>query len=241
MRQITYSYRYAREILQHPDFGTAWNEISQVVDSCPLFRFANKSANNQNLDVSQHVSNAYFDRRFAVDLGWEYHPPATNIPNSDLAADFRKQFVGHASITVQAEVQFGNMARWYTDVFKFQAAYSQGLIQLGLLIVPTTALASRIDSNVANYDRVIRELPAANLSITLPILVIGIYPDETTPIVEIHQSAFAGIAQVKQNPNPMRIVNGYLQQIPIQDIGPNTPTGPLPGAVIEENEEEGGD
>src|SRR5271156_844758 len=62
----------------------------------------------------------------ADELGREYHPFATKIPNSNLRADYRKEFNG---LHVQAEVQFGNMARWYSDVFKFQAACSEKLIQ----------------------------------------------------------------------------------------------------------------
>jgi Restriction endonuclease BglII len=228
VRSVTYSYRYAREILQHADFPGAWNEIAQVIDECPLFRFQNKSVKNPSLDVSQHVLNGFFARRFAADMGWTYHPKATKIQDSELAADYRKTFVGAASITVQAEIQFGNMARWYTDIFKFQAAYSQEMIQLGLLVVPTLALANRIDSNVANYERVVRELPAAALSITLPILVIGTYPDEATPVVDMHNMAFNGIAGVRKHPNPLRIVNGYLKGTPSQEINSESPTGPLP-------------
>ena len=70
---------------------------------------------------------------------------------SRLAADYKKRF---NDLTIQAEVQFGNMARWYSDIFKFQAAYSQGLIDIGLCIVPTQALASRIDSNITNFERI---------------------------------------------------------------------------------------
>ena len=105
------------------------------------------------------------------------------------------------------------------------------MVQLGLLVVPTLALANRIDSNVANYERVVRELPAAALSITLPILVVGIFPDETTPLSELHHSSFGGIAEVRKNPNPFRIVNGYIEGSPIKQIGPDSPTGPLPQPV----------
>jgi hypothetical protein len=238
MKSVTYSYRYAREILQHPDFPGAWDEIALVVDQCPLFRFQNKSTKNANLDVSQHVLNAFFARRFAANLGWTYHPKATNIQDSDLAADFRKTFTGAASITVQAEVQFGNMARWYTDIFKFQAAYAQQMIQLGLLVVPTLALANRIDSNVANYERVVRELPSAALSITLPILVIGIYPDEKTPAYQLHQTKFQGIAEVKKKSNPFRIVNGFLSQVSVEELGPDSPTGDLPQPIQPIKEED---
>ncbi len=120
-------------LLEHPKYGAAWAEIKGILEGAPLFIYPGKSANNARLDVVQQVMNTYFDRRFAVDSGWEYHPLATRIEGSGLAADFRKTF---GDLAVQAEVQFGNMSRWYSDVFKFQTAYSQSLIQLGLSIVP---------------------------------------------------------------------------------------------------------
>jgi hypothetical protein len=77
---------------------------------------------------------------------------------------------------VQAEVQFGNMSRWTYDVFKFQVSYSLDLIDVGVLVVPMQAFADTIDENVAHYERVVRELPYAKMSITLPIWVIGLSP-----------------------------------------------------------------
>jgi hypothetical protein len=74
------------------------------------------------------------------------------------------------------EVQFGNMARWYTDVFKFQVSYSLDLIDVGVLVVPMQEFADTIDENIAYYERVVRELPYAKMSLTLPIWVVGLAP-----------------------------------------------------------------
>lgn len=229
MRVHYYSYRYAEEILQHPHYQHAWEEICGVLESAPLFVYSGKSK-NADLDVVQQVMNCYFDRRFAVDCRWQHHPLATSIEGSGLAADFRKDFGG---LTIQAEVQFGNMARWYSDLFKFQAAYSQSLIQMGLSVVPVGALAKRIDSNVANYERVCRELPSAELSITLPILVAGLEPDDETPIVDLRQCRFKKISEITgkgRSDNRWRIVNGYLGGQPMASIGPDSDTGPTVGA-----------
>jgi hypothetical protein len=63
-----------------------------------------------------------------------------------------------------------------TDVFKFQVSYSLGLIDVGVLVVPMLTFANTIDENAAHYERVVRELPYAKMSITLPIWVVGIAP-----------------------------------------------------------------
>src|SRR5262245_9592003 len=111
MKTSYYSYRYAKEILQHANYKAAWKEISEVISTAPLFVYAKKSKTNKKLDVVQQLMNTYFDRRLAIDLKWEFHPLATDIKGSKLKADFRKNF---GDLTVQAEVQFGNMSRWYS-------------------------------------------------------------------------------------------------------------------------------
>ncbi len=108
MKAERYSYRYAEEILVHRNNADAWKDIEEIVSSVPMFLHSGKGTNNPSLDVDQQCMNAYFDRLFAVEKGWRFHPRATLIKNSGLAADFRKEF---RNITVQAEVQFGNASR----------------------------------------------------------------------------------------------------------------------------------
>ncbi len=235
MKITTHSYRFAEEIVQHQQHKQAWDEIYSILSNAPLFVYPSKSKNNTKLDVVQQVMNTYFDRVMAIDHKWEYHPLATNIENSGLAADFKKSF---GDLTIQAEVQFGNMSRWYSDIFKFQTAYSQSLINIGLSIIPMNSLARRIDSNVVNFERTTRELPSAKLSITLPILMIGLEPDDNTEIVDISKCNFSGIKEItgKGNAsNKWRIVNGYLNKTPMNQIDPTSETGPM---LDEKGEEE---
>jgi len=232
MKVKFYSYRFAKEILEHRDHITAWREIKKAVSATPLFTYEGKSARNDQLDVVQQLLNVYYERRFSVDGDWEYHPAATNIPSSNLAADFRKAF---GNLVIQMEVQFGNMSRWYSDIFKFQTAYSQGLIHLGVCVVPTSSLAARIDSNVTNYERIVRELPSAQLSITLPILVIGIEPAKGTHTADVRQCQYPDIRSITgqgRASERWRIVNGYLAGTPMADISPVSPLGPTISAAL---------
>ncbi|WP_422909955.1 BglII/BstYI family type II restriction endonuclease [Pseudomonas sp. MAC6] len=232
MKVDTESYRFASEILQHANHRAAWDEISEVLENTPLFIYPGKSSKNKKLDVVQQVMNTYFDRRLSVDLGWEYHPLATRIENSGLAADFRKSF---GEMVIQVEVQFGNMSRWYSDIFKFQTAYSQSLINIGLCVLPTAVMARRIDSNVAQYERALRELPSAELSITLPIVLAGLTPDENTETIDISRCQFQNLAAITGRggiENRWRIVHGYLNGIPMEEIGPHSDTGPLLQAAL---------
>jgi hypothetical protein len=223
-----HSYRFAKEIIEHPNYAAAINEISQIIRDCPLYIWPNKSANNVRLDVVQQLMNAYFDVKFSCLNGWDYHPDATQIPNSNLKADFKKTF---NNLTIQSEVQFGNMSRWYSDVFKFQTAYSQNMINMGLCIIPFNDIGRRIDSNITNFERCVRELPSADLSITLPILMIGLKLDRNTSIVDVSQSQFNSIRDITgrgNSDNLYRIVNATINNTPINTVSNISPIGNRP-------------
>lgn len=239
MRYQIYSYRYAQEILEHPNNSEAFAEILTAVEGAPLFTYPGKSK-NAKLDVVQQVMNTWFDRELGVEREWLYHPLATRIENSGLAADFRKTF---GNLTVQAEVQFGNMSRWYSDVFKFQTAYGQGLIDVGLCIIPMGSLARRIDSNVVSYERVLRELPSAKMSLTLPILVIGIEPDHETLDIDLTRAsiplsrltkAAAKNGGGRSQHNRYRIVHALLSGEDPYLVNENSETGPMATAIAEQ-------
>ncbi|MGS1094828.1 BglII/BstYI family type II restriction endonuclease [Aquamicrobium terrae] len=231
MKFHIFSYRYAREILEHHTNNEAWDEIIDVVSNAPLFIYPGKSRSNPRLDVVQQCMNTWFDRALAVEHGWLYHPLATAIANSRLAADFRKIF---PNITIQAEVQFGNMSRWYSDIFKLQTAYSQSLVNLGLSIVPMGVLGRRIDSNIVSYERVLRELPSADLSITLPILVIGVEPDEDTQVVDLRVSRIplSRLIRKGSEKNRYRIIHALSEGRTLRRVDEASDTGPMANPIV---------
>lgn len=179
MQLTTYSYRFAAEVLNSPAFAAQRDEIIDILSNSevPLLdppktrtRKDKKTGKVQSWTfiTSQKKLNDLFDQEFEK-RGWQCQPPVTEDKVTGIKADYKKA-------RIQVEVQFGNMARWYTDVFKFQVSYSLGLVDVGVLVVPMQKFANTIDENVAYYERVVRELPYAKMSITLPIWVVGIQP-----------------------------------------------------------------
>lgn len=240
MRYVRHSYRYAREILDSGPYRAAWSEIESAILGCPLYLWPGKSSRNKRLDVVQQLLNVYFERRLSIDMQWEFHPRATAIAGSQLKADFRKSF---GDLVIQAEVQFGNMSRWYSDIFKFQAGYSGQQVRMGISILPTRRLGVRIDSNVAHFERAIRELPSAEFSITLPILTLGIEPDDdpdsATAIVDVSSSRFGSVSELTgrgRTQNRWRLVNNLLSGLPIEEIGPQSELGPWFEDVSDEDD-----
>ena len=182
MKVKTFSYRFAEEILQHPHFKAAYDELIKICEECPLPMYKGKSSKQKKLDIVQQLMNSYFLKRFES-FGWKPEPLATPDENADeLRSDFRKTFVneetGEVLLTLQIEVEFGNVASSYRNYFKFQLSYSYSLTDICVLIVPSQHLSTRIDSGVSNFEKTCREIPSAKLSITVPTLVIGLFDDD---------------------------------------------------------------
>lgn len=70
-------------------------------------------------------------------------------------------------------LQTGNVSRIYADLLKLQALYSKEKINAGMIILPKKALAVQLASNMANYERLLGELPIFNQVISMPLVIIG--------------------------------------------------------------------
>jgi len=174
MQMTSYSYRFASEVLDSQAFNDLKQDIINVfttIHDVPQLnppKTRTRGGRRMVFTTDQLALNTLIDTLFQ-DRRWESKPLVTDDGVTNIRADFKKG-------RVQVEVQFGNMARWYTDVFKFQVSYSLDLIDVGVLVAPMQAFANTIDENVAHYERIIRELPYAKMSLTLPIWVVGIQP-----------------------------------------------------------------
>lgn len=185
MRLRKLDCRYAEAVLDHPTFKESKREILKILEGAPapllnpdeldprrggVKRRERKPRKGDPgkryffLPVDQKALNALLDEEFES-RGWQRQPPIVARdrgmgPETGLKGDYKKG-------RLQVEAQFGNMVRWYTDVFKFQLSYSLDEIDVAVLVVPTQAFANLIDENVAYFERVSRELPWAKMSLTL--------------------------------------------------------------------------
>jgi hypothetical protein len=169
--QERHSYRYAEEILDKA-FPAEKDEILGVLKSTSFINRAIPKVRKREgrvvarLTIDQIATNKELEKAFQK-KGWIIKPKIISESESKLEADFKKG-------KIQVEVQFGNMARWYTDVFKFLLSYAADDIEVGVLVVPMHDTANKIDENVVYFERVIRELPHAKMGITIPIWVLGV-------------------------------------------------------------------
>ena len=70
--------------------------------------------------------------------------------------------------------QTGNMGRMYADLLKLQALYERETIYFGIMVLFTHPAATVLAGNMAEFDRLVRELPIFERVFTAPIVVIGI-------------------------------------------------------------------
>jgi hypothetical protein len=102
-------------------------------------------------------------------LGWSYRV--------HVARNLRVSITG-VNNKVGVGLQLGNMAMFYADLLKLQVAYENKLIESAIYVLPTKNAAKRMGSNIANFERLISELPHYARVITLPIYIIGVEEDD---------------------------------------------------------------
>ena len=185
------SYRYADSVLNHASFRNAKAELFQVLRNTTVSLLAKpkhrkRGGRESYFSGDQKALNKHLNREFAS-RGWSVQPLVVDLqgtqgPRTGLKADFKKG-------RLQVEVQFGNMARWYSDVFKFQLSYSTDEIDAAAIVVAKQRFANLIDESIAHYERDCRELPRAKISLTLPILVIGVEPEDYQPLRHAYNRA----------------------------------------------------
>jgi hypothetical protein len=86
----------------------------------------------------------------------------------------------HSGITVTSQkgdvglcIQTGNMGRMYADLLKLQTLYTGGSIKTAILVVPTYLAAKALGDNLANFERLTREMAIFEPVITVPLAIVG--------------------------------------------------------------------
>jgi len=119
------------------------------------------------------------------DAGWLTEPVAAGRAlgtpaDLSLRGDFAKE-------GVFVEVEFGNSASLFRDLFKFQMASRSGVGEVAVLIIATTAMARFFDSGVATFEQAVGLLPYMRIGIQMPVWVVGIEPMEWAPVSQRYE------------------------------------------------------
>jgi len=184
------SHRYAEDVMA-ARFQDEWDQLRDVLGNLepplrptgPYTRlgrpktpkrqaraFGGRRA-NVLLPIDQSAMNEQIDAAL-VELGWRRQPwilvDKDGQPiDTRLRGDFEKN-------GVFVEVEFGNVASLYRDLFKFHIAGTSGAAEVGVVVVATAQLAAFFDQGQATWETAIGLLPYMRAGIQLPTAIVGL-------------------------------------------------------------------
>ncbi len=108
--------------------------------------------------IRAYIENEFANEGWALDVRLDqHHQLAVTALKGDLAF----------------QLQTGNMSRAPYDLLKLQYLFQERKIQAAALALPTLSAAKVIGENIANSDRVCRELKLFDRVISVPIIVVA--------------------------------------------------------------------
>lgn len=202
------SHLHGGTILRH-DFPDEFRDLTEALAALetPLRKAGPftesgrpKTPKRQLLTVGGRRANCLFpidqdglNKAIAVELrnlGWSSEPIAaagltvpTSFAGSGLLGDFVKG-------KVFVEVEFGNVASMYRDVFKFQIANRSGAGDVGVLVAGTQLTMKFCDQGVTTFEAAERMLPYLGIGIQMPIWVVGLEPDDWSSVKHRYEQMF---------------------------------------------------
>ena len=131
-----------------------------------------KGFKRKPFDVKQGLLNSMIDHAF-VQRGWVSQPyvDTSTERKSSQKGDFSIET--ECGLKVLVEVEFGNVASTFRDLYKFNLAYSTESYDCGIFILPDKELAKRVDT-IQNIDGARTLIEDARDSINLPLVLIGV-------------------------------------------------------------------
>lgn len=161
-------------------FGSA---VAIYNSKAPLKAQIELTLHGLNVPLGYKISATLPDQikeAFVNSGGWQKEVPSRLKEDSQLAR------VGDKSVDlrnlqerVDIEIERGNVASLYRDVFKFNIHKKADIIDLGIVIAPVQELSLTFGENIAWYERIQDELSISwkyTANADCPILLIGLQP-----------------------------------------------------------------
>jgi hypothetical protein len=209
------------EIAANPRLNAALQSAFEVVQEAAYPLYTGKSSVNRKFNFSQVLANVDFEQAF-MDHGWAVQPRVVEGYFSDFDS-------GIGVDRTLIEVELGNGGRLLCDFSKFLHASEPegGGLGLGILIVPTSKLASRTDTGLSTFQGALDRLNHfAKGCMAFKAVVIGIEPPtDDSVIVDWSESNFT-LAEISSKTSTAFMKNHairlYRGGVPLADIQPPT-------------------
>jgi hypothetical protein len=190
MRLRVESHRYAETVLEGR-FRTEWEELRDVLGTLevplrpagPYTRTGRPKTPKRQMSrlggqraqvlmpVDQSELNVVIDTAL-VARGWRRQPYIlVDLEGQPIDTRLRGDFERNG---VFVEVEFGNVASLYRDLFKFHIAGTSGAAEVGVIVVATAQLARFFDQGQATWEAATALLPYMRAGLQLPTAIVGV-------------------------------------------------------------------
>ncbi len=219
---IVESHQYAETVLEG-QFRDEWEELLDVIGTLdvplrPVGPYTQtgrpKSPKRQarviggrRASALMPVDQGEMNRQIRLALsgrGWNSEPyiliDREGRPiDTRLRGDFEKS-------GVFVEVEFGNVASYYRDLFKFHIAGTTGAAKVGIIVVATDALARLFDQGQARFEQAVALLPYMRAGVQLPTAIIGIDVNDWQPVRDRYEAMRALVEENGEACHPFAAV-----------------------------------
>ncbi|HIF91458.1 MAG TPA: hypothetical protein EYQ58_08050 [Candidatus Poseidoniales archaeon] len=159
------------------------SKVTNLIDFCSNLKMPmTTGAVNPKYPMNQKILNAMI-RHGLVSIGWDIKDtrivPKKRGTNLDQKGDFTTSL--NNGIKVFGEVEFGNIASAWRDLFKFNLVIAFDTYDAGIFILPCDSIAPEIEG-CYSFEKVKNIVTAASSSVNCPLLIIGIEPDRSLDI-----------------------------------------------------------
>lgn len=198
--------------------------LISALQSTPVPFWRGKSEKQQSKSILQPVLNAYIEQEL-LERGWDRECKVTG--DADGATGMRIDFCQHSDDGLTAvEVQFGNVGRYYGDMYKFLHLQAEGQLALAIHVALTDETARLTDSGIATYEtsvRRIQEVAGTILRyIPVPLICLGL-SHQCSELVDFAQSRFSN-PKVLQGDGAKASISHAVAElrrgIPIEQVAP---------------------
>lgn len=213
-----------QQALQTEEVHSAVSNLISVLEKTPVPLWSEgKSEKQEFKSILQPVLNAFIEQEL-VENGWGREYRVTGYDEAGgMRVDFCRDFGDKLCVV---EVQFGNVGRFYGDMWKFLHLQAQGRLALAVHVALTDETAAFTDSGIATHETSVRRLQevadSALTAIPVPIICLGL-SHQGAELVDFAQSRFkhAKILQGKGAKSSISHAVAQLRRgLPIEEVGP---------------------
>ena len=143
----------------HHSAGSEWEQRDQKEWITDVFEAPSiKICRGCTSDIREHVESEFLNEGWALGVALDqHHGLKVTAERDDLAF----------------QLQTGNMSRAPYDLLKLEYLYASKRIKAAAIALPAKGAAKKIGDNIANADRVVRELQLFDRVINVPILIVA--------------------------------------------------------------------